>query len=39
MGVITSDMRAIIQAAHLCFAATVTLDGRPNLSPNRGGAR
>ena len=33
MGVITSDMRALIQAAHLCFAATVTPDGRPNLSP------
>jgi hypothetical protein len=33
MGVITSDMRAIIQAAHLCFAATVTPDGKPNLSP------
>ena len=33
MGVITPDMRAIIQAAHLCFAATVTPDGRPNLSP------
>ena len=26
-------MRAIIQAAHLCFAATVTPDRRPNLSP------
>jgi predicted pyridoxine 5'-phosphate oxidase superfamily flavin-nucleotide-binding protein len=26
-------MRAIIEAAHLCFAATVTPDGRPNLSP------
>ena len=26
-------MRAIIQSAHLCFAATVTPDGRPNLSP------
>ena len=33
MSAITSDMRAIIQAAHLCFAATATLDGRPNLSP------
>jgi uncharacterized protein len=33
MGIITSDMRAVIQAAHLCFAATVTPDGRPNLSP------
>ena len=27
------DMRAVIQAAHLCFAATVTPDHRPNLSP------
>ena len=26
-------MRAVIQAAHLCFAATVTPDGKPNLSP------
>jgi predicted pyridoxine 5'-phosphate oxidase superfamily flavin-nucleotide-binding protein len=26
-------MRAVIQAAHLCFAATVRADGRPNLSP------
>ena len=26
-------MRAIIQSAHLCFAATVNADGRPNLSP------
>jgi predicted pyridoxine 5'-phosphate oxidase superfamily flavin-nucleotide-binding protein len=33
MGIITSDMRAVIQAAHLCFAATVTPEGRPNLSP------
>src|SRR5438046_8286742 len=33
MGLITSDMRAVIQSAHLCFAATVTPDGRPNLSP------
>jgi predicted pyridoxine 5'-phosphate oxidase superfamily flavin-nucleotide-binding protein len=30
---LNSDMRAVIEAAHLCFAATVTLDGRPNLSP------
>ena len=27
------DMRAVIEAAHLCFAATVTPEGRPNLSP------
>ena len=31
--VITPDMRAVIQAAHLCFAATVGEDRRPNLSP------
>ena len=33
MSLITPDMRAVIQSAHLCFAATVTPDGRPNLSP------
>ncbi len=26
-------MRAVIEAAHLCFAATVSPDGRPNVSP------
>ena len=31
--VLTPDMRAVIQAAHLCFAATVTPEGRPNVSP------
>ena len=30
---LTPDMRAVIEAAHLCFAATVTAEGRPNLSP------
>jgi glutamate/tyrosine decarboxylase-like PLP-dependent enzyme/predicted pyridoxine 5'-phosphate oxidase superfamily flavin-nucleotide-binding protein len=30
---ITEDMRAVIAAAHLCFAATVSPEGRPNLSP------
>ena len=30
---LTADMRAVVQAAHLCFAATVTPDGKPNLSP------
>jgi uncharacterized protein len=30
---LTADMRAVIQAAHLCFAATVSPDGRPNVSP------
>jgi predicted pyridoxine 5'-phosphate oxidase superfamily flavin-nucleotide-binding protein len=27
------DMRAVIESSHLCFAATVTPDGRPNVSP------
>ncbi len=27
------DMRAVIEAQRLCFAATVTPDGLPNLSP------
>lgn len=30
---LTADMRAVIDAAGLCFAATVSPDGRPNLSP------
>ncbi len=30
---ISPDMRAVIEAAHLCFAATVTPIGEPNLSP------
>jgi hypothetical protein len=30
---LTADMRAVIDVAQLCFAATVTPDGRPNLSP------
>lgn len=30
---LTGDMRAVIEAAHLCFAATVSPDGKPNLSP------
>lgn len=30
---IDADMRAVVEAARLCFAATVTADGRPNLSP------
>jgi hypothetical protein len=30
---LTPDMRAVIDAVHLCFAATVTPDGQPNLSP------
>lgn len=30
---LTPDMRAVIKAAHLCFVATVTPEGLPNLSP------
>ena len=30
---LTPDMRAVIDASHLCFAATVTPEGRPNVSP------
>lgn len=30
---ITNDMRAVISSQRLCFAATVTPDGKPNLSP------
>ncbi|HEV7389592.1 MAG TPA: pyridoxamine 5'-phosphate oxidase family protein [Gemmatimonadaceae bacterium] len=30
---INADMRAVIESARLCFAATVTPEGRPNLSP------
>ena len=33
MVVLDDDMRAVIAAQRLCFAATVTADGRPNLSP------
>jgi predicted pyridoxine 5'-phosphate oxidase superfamily flavin-nucleotide-binding protein len=30
---LTPDMRAVIEVSQLCFAATVTPEGRPNLSP------
>src|ERR1700730_15194571 len=30
---LTLDMRAVIRSAHLCFAATVSPEGRPNVSP------
>ncbi len=33
MAIITDDMRRIVQATRLCFAATVDDDGTPNLSP------
>jgi predicted pyridoxine 5'-phosphate oxidase superfamily flavin-nucleotide-binding protein len=31
--VLTADMKAVIEAQRLCFAATVSPEGRPNLSP------
>jgi uncharacterized protein len=31
--VLSEDMRAVIEAQRLCFAATVTPEGRPHLSP------
>lgn len=31
--VLDDDMRAVIESAHLAFVATVTKEGRPNLSP------
>lgn len=31
--ILTDDMRAVVQSAHLCFAATVDADRRPNVSP------
>lgn len=33
MGIITDDMRDIVDSAKLSFAATVCEDGSPNLSP------
>jgi predicted pyridoxine 5'-phosphate oxidase superfamily flavin-nucleotide-binding protein len=30
---LTEDMRAVIEGQRLCFAATVTPEGRPHLSP------
>lgn len=33
MGLITEDMRNIVESAKLCFAATICADGSPNLSP------
>src|SRR5690242_16750990 len=30
---LTDDMKSVIDTQRLCFAATVTPDGKPNLSP------
>jgi uncharacterized protein len=31
--ILTADMKAVIAAQKLCFVATVSADGKPNLSP------
>jgi predicted pyridoxine 5'-phosphate oxidase superfamily flavin-nucleotide-binding protein len=33
MGIVTDDMRSIVDSAKLAFVATVCEDGSPNLSP------
>src|SRR4029453_12910554 len=33
MGILTDDMKHLVAELRLCYAATVTPDGRPNLSP------
>lgn len=38
MGLLTEDMKRMVEELRLCFVATVTPDGRPNLSP-RGSLR
>src|SRR5690242_2716392 len=33
MGILTDEMKRVITEIQLCYAATVTPDGKPNLSP------
>jgi len=33
MGVLTEEMKRVVTEIQLCYAATVTRDGKPNLSP------
>jgi hypothetical protein len=33
MGVLTEEMKRVVTEIQLCYAATVTPDGKPNLSP------
>jgi uncharacterized protein len=33
MGVLTDEMKRVVSEIQLCYAATVTADGKPNLSP------
>jgi hypothetical protein len=33
MGILTDEMKRVVAEIQLCYAATVTPDGKPNLSP------
>ena len=33
MGILTEEMKRVVTDIQLCYAATVTPDGKPNLSP------
>jgi predicted pyridoxine 5'-phosphate oxidase superfamily flavin-nucleotide-binding protein len=33
MGILTDEMKRMVTEIKLCYAATVTADGKPNLSP------
>lgn len=33
MGILTEEMKRVVAQQQLCYAATVTPDGKPNLSP------
>jgi predicted pyridoxine 5'-phosphate oxidase superfamily flavin-nucleotide-binding protein len=33
MGILTDEMKRLVTEIRLCYAATVTPDGKPNLSP------
>jgi uncharacterized protein len=33
MGILTDEMKRVVTEIQLCYAATVTRDGKPNLSP------
>ena len=33
MGILTEDMKRLVAEIRLCYAATVSADGKPNLSP------
>jgi predicted pyridoxine 5'-phosphate oxidase superfamily flavin-nucleotide-binding protein len=33
MGILTDEMKRVVTDIQLCYAATVTRDGKPNLSP------